>query len=149
MSAFIFTDQAKVDALHRAELPPGIKNEEALLDALSVALRFPDYFGRNWDALDECICDLSWLPPGDVVLVHKDLPLADNRGSLSIYLSILKDALGNWSAKGSNLIYASPEKRDATGERKLLANRKFFVTFPPDTQSSVESVLASSGGSGT
>lgn len=87
-------------------------------------MRFPDYFGNNWNAVDECICDLSWLSPGDVVVIHKDLPLVDNRVSLSIYLSVLRDAVGSWATKGSNLIYASPEKWDASGKNKSLVRRK-------------------------
>ena len=142
MSVFIFNDQADAKAVHRAELPPSIKSEGALLDALSVALRFPSYFGRNWNALDECVRDLSWLPPGNVVLVHKDVPLTDNRASLAIYLSILRDAVGNWDKKGSNLIYASAEKWDASGKCELLVKRNFRVIFPTDTRSTVESVLA-------
>jgi hypothetical protein len=142
MCAFIFTDQVDVKAVHRAELPPCIKSEDALLEALFVALRFPDYFGGNWNALDECITDLSWLPPGDVVLIHKDLPLADNHASLSVYLSVLRNAAKNWDTKGSNLIYASPEKWDATGEREFLVKRKFSVTFPRSAEGVVRSVLA-------
>ena len=142
MSAFIFNDRAEVQAIYRTELPAGIKTEDALLDALAVALHFPGYFGRNWNALDECIRDLSWLSPGDVILSHKDLPLRNDRASLSTYLSILHDAVENWNTTGSNLIFVSPEKRDATGERELLAKRKFLVLFPRDTQSTVESVLA-------
>ncbi len=142
MITFIFNDQAEVGAVHRAELPPNIKTEGALLDALSVELRFPDYFGRNWNALDECIRDLSWLPPGDVALIHKDLPLADSGASLSIYLCILHDALQNWKTTGSNLIFASPEKRDTSGDRDLLVRRRLLVTFPLETKDTVERVLA-------
>lgn len=142
MSAFIFNKQGKENVVHRAELPGGIKSEGALLDALSVALQFPDYFGGNWNALDECLRDLSWLPPGDVMLSHQDLPLAGDRASLSTYLSILHDAVESWKTTGSNLIFASPEKRDTSGERELLVKRKFLVMFPLETKDAVETVLA-------
>lgn len=38
---------------------------------LSAALQFPLYFGHNWDAMDECLADMSWEPliGGLVVLV--------------------------------------------------------------------------------
>jgi hypothetical protein len=152
MSAFIFNNLSKAKVVHRAELPAGIKSESALLDALSVVLQFPDYFGGNWNALDECIRDLSWLPPGDVILNHEDLPLVSDRASLSTYLSILNDAVEKWNTTGSNLIFVSAEKRDATGENALLVNRKLLVVFPPETQHVVQSILAeeqeSSGCSG-
>jgi len=154
MRAFIFNDRVDLQAVHRVELPPNIKNVDALLDALSVAFRFPNYFGKNWNALEECIRDLSWLPPGDVVLIHKDLPLADNRDSLLIYLSILRDAAWNWETKGSNLIYASHNKWDATGEREFLVKRKFLAAFPANAKGVVRSLFPdesnsaeSSGGS--
>jgi RNAse (barnase) inhibitor barstar len=38
-----------------------IASETDLFDALGAALEFPDYFGRNWDALDESLRDLGWL----------------------------------------------------------------------------------------
>lgn len=37
-----------------------IKDDEMLFSVLSKALGFPDYFGRNWDALDECLADMEW-----------------------------------------------------------------------------------------
>jgi hypothetical protein len=118
---FIFKNQAETKASYRAELPSGIRTETALFEALFVALRFPDYFGGNWNALEECIRDLSWLPPGDVILLHRDLPVRDDRASLSIYLSILKGAVEKWSTTGA---------------------RNLFVFFPPKTKHAVESVLA-------
>jgi hypothetical protein len=36
-------------------------------------LRFPDYFGRNWDAVYDCLTDLNWLPAGGYVLVFDGL----------------------------------------------------------------------------
>ena len=38
-----------------------LKSKEQLLIVLKEALHFPDYFGFNWDALQDCITDLSWL----------------------------------------------------------------------------------------
>jgi len=142
MSALIFDDQFHEKTVLQAEVPVGIQSEAVLMDALYNALRLPDYFGGNWDALDECICDLSWLPPGDVILKHKDLPLSENRKSLSIYLDVLKCAVEEWSTNGSNLIFASPEKWDASGERESLVKRNFFAMFPPNTEATVRSILA-------
>lgn len=39
------------------ELRPGIASREELFDALAEALSFPEYFGRNWDAVADCLSD--------------------------------------------------------------------------------------------
>ena len=36
-----------------------IESKLEFLDAVAAALSFPDYFGRNWDALDECLRDVT------------------------------------------------------------------------------------------
>ena len=46
-----------------------ISDNGEFLDALAVGFSFPGYFGRNWDAVDECLRDLSWLPADGYVLV--------------------------------------------------------------------------------
>ena len=50
----------------------GIRNKKAFLDAMARALRFPDWFGRNWDALEDCLTDLSWHPAEIYVIVLTD-----------------------------------------------------------------------------
>jgi len=107
-----------------AVLPPGIKTKGALLDELYRRLSFPDYFGFNWDALVDCLRDLSWLPTGPVVLLHRDLPLAGDIDSQKTYLSILRDTI---------------EKRgELPGGMRF---RDLVVVFPPDTQGRVASLL--------
>jgi RNAse (barnase) inhibitor barstar len=49
-----------------------IGDADELMDALAVGFSFPDYFGRNWDAVDECLRDLSWLPADGYVLVVRE-----------------------------------------------------------------------------
>lgn len=40
-----------------------------LFDALSKALKFPSHFGKNWDALNDCLTDLAWLNGNGWVLI--------------------------------------------------------------------------------
>lgn len=73
---------------------PGMRDRLAVLDAIAAAMRFPDYFGRNLDALYDCLTDLSWLPTGEHVLIwvaSGALSEADPKGYLAIR-SVLSDA---------------------------------------------------------
>jgi len=49
-----------------------VRSKEDLLRAVAEALRFPDYFGMNWDALIDCLRDLADRVPaeGHVLFVH-------------------------------------------------------------------------------
>ncbi len=71
-------------------IPAGVRTKRELLAIYARELKLPKYFGWNWDALDECLRDLSWLPEGRIALVHADLPLR-NPQSKAIYLQLLCD----------------------------------------------------------
>lgn len=46
----------------------GAATKQAFLDCCAKALHFPATFGGNWDALADCLEDLSWQPAGGVVV---------------------------------------------------------------------------------
>jgi RNAse (barnase) inhibitor barstar len=79
------------------QIPAGISIKMELLATLAGGLEFPGYFGWNWDALDECLRDLSWIEsPRQIVLVHNDIPLQADSEDRAIYLAILRDAVQSW-----------------------------------------------------
>lgn len=64
------------------------------LDAIGAALNFPAWYGRNLDALYDCLVDLSWQPDGEHVLIwagHRQLKAADPDSYRAI-LAVLHDA---------------------------------------------------------
>ena len=78
-----------------------LKNKEQLLRVLKEGLCFPDYFGFNWDALQDCITDLSWLQSivkVDVVIKNSSKLLNDEDDfSLKVFLEIMDYAVSFWN----------------------------------------------------
>lgn len=106
----------------QVRIPTGIETKKQLIDALDANLGFPEYFGGNWDALWDCICDLSWIEPVQVVLIHEDLPMTTDRASLKKYLSMLQDAVAAWKGRTEHeLVIVFPEDVEAAVRELLTA----------------------------
>lgn len=73
-------------------VPAGLESKGDLLEHLRRELRFPDWFGGNWDALEECLRDLGWLDYEAVVLRHADLPPTGDERGRGIYVDILRSS---------------------------------------------------------
>ncbi len=78
------------------QVPAGIGSKMELLQFLKASLHFPDYFGNNWDALEDCFLDLSWIKCRGIVINHGDVPLMDNRNDQLMYISILSNSIKHW-----------------------------------------------------
>jgi len=104
--SFIFADTygPQTAGVVVARIPEGISKREALFDALSGPLGFPSYFGRNWDALSDCLRDLSWLPAGRIAIIHGDLPDLEGNGT-RIYIEVLHEAVSSWSGDKERSIH--------------------------------------------
>lgn len=70
--------------------------------ALARALSFPAHYGKNWDALADCLGDLSWLPgPGWVLCLDgADGLAAASPGELATALEVLRGAAASWAEEG-------------------------------------------------
>lgn len=90
-----------------AELDGGsLATDAELLGAVARALRFPDYFGVNWDALDECLRDLGdWLPAaGYVLVVRRAATLWQHApATVGMLVEAWLSAAEAWSASGTPL----------------------------------------------
>ena len=105
-----------------AHVPSALTTTDSLFDALQRELRLPDYFGRNFDALDECLGNLSWIESRRVIIMHDDVPSLP-AGKIRIYREVLSDAVRNWH----------PDEDHA-----------LVVVFPEDAYNTIEQLMPNS-----
>lgn len=103
-----------------ARLTKDIHKTEHLFEALYWILWLPGYFGFNWNALYDCLRDLSWIPDKDVVLEHFGLPMIAE-DDLKIYLEILRDAVIDWSRDDGHKLEIIFYENDRERIRKILS----------------------------
>ena len=73
-------------------VPKTVSSKADLLKLLSRDLLFPNTFGENWDALFDCLCDLSWIQEKRVVIAHESVPTLPV-DDLRTYFDVLNDAV--------------------------------------------------------
>jgi hypothetical protein len=72
-------------------------SKEVLLKNLATALEFPDWFGGNWDALEDCLSDLSWHKASGHVLLFEQVKPDDDPGVL---IDVLQSSAEFWAGRG-------------------------------------------------
>ncbi|NII75021.1 RNAse (barnase) inhibitor barstar [Dyella sp. SG562] len=96
--SFNFSDVANLPNFEDALVgfvPKNLSSADDLLQGVADVLSFPAYFGRNWNALYDCLRDFHWTEKRNVFLVHSDLPQLD-KDDLKAYLEVLRDAVADW-----------------------------------------------------
>ena len=80
----------------------GCQDKAGFLGRIAAALGFPAWFGDNWDALYDCLTDLSWRPGQGWVLILEnahDLRRVAPQ-VLDTALAIMGDAAVAWGERG-------------------------------------------------
>lgn len=98
-----------------AHIPASLSSKEELFVALIRELKLPAYFGKNWDALWDCLCDLSWIKSKRVLIVHADIPRLDNP-AMTAYLNVLHQSCRDWMP---------------------MEDRQLLIVFPKDVREQV------------
>jgi hypothetical protein len=91
--------------------PPGLvikefhgrkcRTKAGLMGEFARVLEFPAYFGKNWDAFEECVTDLQWLPaPGYLFIVTEaEQLLPDHDEEYETFLKILEESGKVWATE--------------------------------------------------
>jgi RNAse (barnase) inhibitor barstar len=74
------------------------RNSDALFDHVAEAAKFPEYFGRNWPAFDECLADLEWLPATcyAVILENPERLLENEPLSRPVFARLFAGVAAEW-----------------------------------------------------
>lgn len=84
----------------------GVRDKPGFLTACARALHLPDWFGHNWDALSDCLRDLSWAAParGRVLVLTHWQPYAHAApGEWATVEEILGEAVTHWRGRDTPL----------------------------------------------
>ena len=97
-------------------------DKAGMLDAFARALGFPEWFGGNWDALEECLDDLSWRRGSShVILIEGGSRVP--RPDAAMLRDILADAAKAWAARGRPFFAVYVGGRNPGGLAELFRRR--------------------------
>lgn len=94
---------AKTAGLQAYQIDLGkARSKNQLLDAFANALDFPEQFGKNWDALNDCLSDLQWLDgKGRVVILANCQAFAtSHEEDFATLLELLEGVTVSWKDDG-------------------------------------------------
>jgi len=81
----------------------GIRDKEKLLDHIAKIMDFPCYFGKNWDALEDCLRSLDEeknLARGYLILYMNPESLYLNEpDTLNTLFEVLRDSSESWRVR--------------------------------------------------
>ena len=74
------------------------EDKDQMLSTIARALKFPDTFGRNFDALADCLADMEWKPADGylILLEHCDGIHGKAEADFANTLQIFEQAADDW-----------------------------------------------------
>jgi len=97
-------EACRIAGLLRFSLDAGaVRTKSQFLGLLGRTLSFPSWYGRNWDALEDCLTDAAWMPKEGFLLRAEGFqPYAQaDPDGFSILLDIFKTSAEYWRGEGA------------------------------------------------
>lgn len=91
---------------------------QPVFDAFSRALAFPQWFGRNWDALEDCLTDLSWRQASGYVLLLEGF--AESSSERGMLIDVLDAAAEFWAGERKPFFAVFVDPQEILALRDLL-----------------------------
>jgi hypothetical protein len=104
----------------------GAANVPGFIEALRRDLGFPDWFGGNLDAVNDCLTDFSWRPAaGYVITMSGSARLATNATSFAALNEVLSCAVEAWQSRDVPfwVFYVADDRPPEHGEFRSRARR--------------------------
>jgi len=78
------------------------RDKDQMLAAIARSLRFPEWFGHNWDALTDSLLDMGWLPATGYVIILEHCDGIHGRAEADFVnlMQIFQDAAVTWREDG-------------------------------------------------
>lgn len=78
-----------------------VATKEDFLSSVSKTLKFPSYFGMNWDAFEECLTDFEWCTSAGYIIVVQAVEEFSHKvpDEFKIARSIFKSAVKYWKTQ--------------------------------------------------
>ncbi|MFH0823257.1 MAG: barstar family protein [Pseudomonadota bacterium] len=83
-----------------------MNSKDLLLTGMAEALQFPEYFGHNWDALEDCLTDMSSKGKIGYVINYHDSGVLARRSEedFRTLVEILDSTARYWAEQGKRFI---------------------------------------------
>jgi RNAse (barnase) inhibitor barstar len=98
-----------------------IEKKDQFLNHAAIAMKFPDHFGKNWDAFYDCLTDLDWVDGKGFVIYfdHTDAFAEHNESQLETVIELFEDAVNYWASEGRPMTVLLSGQHAPAGVKKI------------------------------
>lgn len=100
-----------------------VTEKDEYLDLCAETFAFPDWFGRDWDALGDCLTDLTWQVHGAghlVVYAGWQALAESDEDAFEVALDVFEEAIDLWRDSDTPMTVLLPGDGAAASRRPVL-----------------------------